>query len=72
MLIFFFFLFPFFTIIFYTLNLWRGWNHKVNRIWYLAIMLAVYLGLLNSTKELSGDFLDYSEYFYNVPKQDSS
>ncbi len=68
MLAVFFVLSPFLTIIFFTLTLWNAQSVSMKKIWQLAIILSVYLGLLNCTKELSGDFLEYSEYFYDVPK----
>ena len=70
MLAIFFILFPFVTVIFYSFNLWNSSNISVKKIFGLSAILSLYLGLLNCTKELSGDFLDYSEYFYNVPKSD--
>ena len=63
-----FLLFPFFTIMFYVFHLWIIPKFSMKNIWKLAVLLSIYLGLLNCTKELSGDFLEYSEYFYDVPK----
>lgn len=68
MLALFFLLSPFFTIILYVLNLWNSQRISMKNIWRLAVLLSIYLGLLNSTKELSGDFLEYSKYFYDVPR----
>ena len=59
---------PFVAVIAYTFVIYQERIVFRSQIWNLAIILAIYLGLLNSTKELSGDFLNYSEYFYDVPR----
>jgi len=72
-MILFYFLFilsPLFGIIIYTAYLWGKTDMNSKNLWSLAIMLSVYLGCLATTHEMNGDFLGYSETFYEVPNYD--
>lgn len=61
---------PLFGIVVYAIYLCHQEEMPVGRLWILAVMLSLYLGGLAVTKELLGDFLEYSRYFYDVPKYD--
>lgn len=61
---------PLFGIVVYALYLCHQEEIPVGRLGILAVMLSLYLGGLAVTKELLGDFLEYSRYFYDVPKYD--
>jgi len=59
---------PLFGIVVYAVYLCHQEEIPVGRLSILAVMLSLYLGGLSVTKELLGDFLEYSRYFYDVPK----
>lgn len=61
---------PLFGIVVYAIYLCHQEEIPVGRLSGLAVMLSLYLGGLAVTKELLGDFLEYSRYFYDVPKYD--
>ena len=61
---------PLFGIVVYAIYLCHQEELPVGRLGALAVMLSLYLGGLAVTKELLGDFLTYSNYFYDVPKYD--
>lgn len=61
---------PLFGIVVYAVYLCHQEEIPVGRLGILAVMLSLYLGGLAVTKELLGDFLEYSRYFYDVPKYD--
>ena len=61
---------PLLGIIVYAIYLCHQEELPVGRLGALAVMLSLYLGGLAVTKELLGDFLTYSRYFYDVPKYD--
>ena len=61
---------PLLGIIVYAIYLCHKEELPVVRLGALAVMLSLYLGGLAVTKELLGDFLTYSRYFYDVPKYD--
>lgn len=72
-MIFFYLLFvwcPLFGIVVYAIYLCHQEEISVGKLSALAVMLSLYLGGLAVTKELLGDFLEYSRYFYDVPKYD--
>lgn len=59
---------PFFATIGYTLWIWNSKTETSQKIWAQAVLLSLYVAILGSTKVLDGDFLEYQDYFYNVPK----
>ena len=61
---------PLMGIVVYAIYLCHQEEMPVGRLGGLAVMLSLYLGGLAVTKELLGDFLTYSQYFYDVPKFD--
>lgn len=61
---------PLFGIVVYAIYLCHQEEISVGKLSALAVMLSLYLGGLAVTKELLGDFLEYSRYFYDVPKYD--
>lgn len=65
-----FILSPFWCMIMYTTYIWGKDNVNQKTLWHIAIMLSVYLGCLGTTHEMNGDFLGYSETFFEVPQYD--
>ncbi|MBO7302434.1 MAG: EpsG family protein [Bacteroidaceae bacterium] len=63
-----FILSPFIAILLYTICAYNVKTINNKHLWSIAFMLAVYLGLLNSTKELLGDFEAYHYHFELVEK----
>lgn len=47
---------------------WIHDSRKNSQLLVLGLMISMFLGLLNTTKNLTGDMIEYREYFLNVPK----
>lgn len=65
-----FILSPIATTIGYSIYIWDSKEFSVKRLWTLATLLSIYLGLLNTTREILSDNLTYKEYFLSVPLYD--
>ena len=59
---------PLITTIFYAIAKLNNSIVNKKHLWVISLMLSVYLGFLNSTKELLGDFEAYYIDFISVPK----
>lgn len=69
-MIIFYLLCPLITTIIYSFRQLNNSFLTKKHLWVISLMLSVYLGLLNSTKELLGDFEAYYIDFMSVPKYD--
>lgn len=63
-----FILSPFAVTIGYSLYIWNSKTFSTKRLWIFASLLSLYLGLLNTTKEMISDIVAYKEYFTSVPQ----